>query len=200
MITPISLQMTAASAAVQLKSGLYRLHPARTAVAPDYSGGNAFSIQDAAQPITDKSYWEGRYALCALTLRRPDGRTLEMVDAVCSIGRQRNIVTTAMVGMDGTIKEYINEGDYQLNILLGVTPLQGGSIADEYPEEELRELRAFLDTKEALEVHSAFLDIFDIGSIVIKDFSVQQDTASNYQQVSISALSDEGYNIFSTEY
>ena len=40
----------------------------------------------------------------------------------------------------------------------------------------------------------------DIGSIVIKNFSVSQDTASNYQSVSISAMSDGDYNVYSTEY
>lgn len=71
---------------------------------------------------------------------------------------------------------------------------------DEYPEDGLRELRAFFDEKAAIDVHSVFLEIFDIGSIVIKSFSVSQDTASNYQSVSISAMSDGDYNVYSTEY
>lgn len=138
--------------------------------------------------------------LCELTLCRNESELLVINDAVCAVSRTKNIVTTQMVGMDGTVKEYINEGDYQINIVVGVAAVRNGVIVDEYPEEGLRELSAFLDEKAAIKVHSAFLEIFDIGSIVIKSFSVTQDTASNYQSVSISAVSDGDYNVYSTEY
>lgn len=191
----------AAGAATQAKGLLYRLQPSRTGEAPSWDGrGGAVTTRDVPVPITDKSYWEGRYVLCELTLRTQEGRTLVINDAVCAISRAKNIVSTQMVGMDGTVKEYINEDDYQLNIVVGVVAVRDGVIVDEYPEEGLRELRAFFDEKASISVHSAFLEIFGIGSIVIKSFSVSQDTASNYQSVSISAVSDDEYNVYSTEY
>ena len=49
-------------------------------------------------------------------------------------------------------------------------------------------------------MHSAFLDIFGITRIVIKSRSVTQTTEQNYQAVSISAVSDEEYEIYSNEY
>lgn len=191
----------AAGAATQAKGQLYRLQPSRTGEAPSWDGrGGSVTTRDVPIPITDKSYWEGRYVLCELTLRSQDGRTLVINDAVCAISRAKNIVSTQMVGKDGSVKEYINDGDYQLNIVVGVVAVRNGAIVDEYPEEGLRELRAFFDEKAAILVHSAFLEIFGIGSIVIKSFSVSQDTASNYQSVSISAVSDDEYNVYSTEY
>ena len=123
-----------------------------------------------------------------------------MNDAIVAISRGKNIVCTQMVGMNGTVKEYINDGDYILNIVVGVAAVRDGVIVDEYPAEGLRELRRFLDRNEALSVHSEFLEVFDISSIVVKSYSVSQDTASNYQSVSISALSDEEYDIYSTDY
>lgn len=200
-MTPLSFQLTAASLATQAKSLLYRLHAERKNPAPSRAErGGTLTTHEVGTPITDRSYWEGRYVLCSLTLRRADGRQMTIPDAVCSLTRQRNIVTTAMVGMDGTIKEYINEGDYQINLLLGIAAMQGGVQVDEYPEAELRELRLLLDEKAALDVHSEFLAIFDIDHIVIKDYTVEQSTESNYQMVSISAVSDEVYNLLSTEY
>lgn len=200
-MTPISFKFVAAGAATQAKGLLYRFKPAREGEAPDWNGrGGIITPHEVSGPITDKSYWEGRYALCELTLRKQDGQTLVVNDAVCAVSRAKNIVTTQMVGMDGTVKEYINEGDCQINIVVGVAAVRGGVIVDEYPEDGLRELRAFFDEKAAIDVHSVFLEIFDIGSIVIKSFSVSQDTASNYQSVSISALSDGDYNVYSTEY
>lgn len=78
--------------------------------------------------------------------------------------------------------------------------VRDGVIADEYPGDELRTLRQLLDTKTAIEVHSEFLAIFDITKIVIKSYAATQMTEANYQAVSISAVSDEDYEIYSNEY
>lgn len=199
-MTPISFMFVAAGAAIQAKGLLYKLKPSRTCQAPNWDGrGEAITTHEISTPITDKSYWEGRYVLCELTLRTHN-KTLVINDAVCAVSRAKNIVTTQMVGMDGTVKEYISEGDYQLNIAVGIIAVRNGVIVDEYPEDGIRELRTFLETKEAISVQSTFLEIFDINSIVIKGFSITQDTASNYQSISISAISDDDYNVYSTEY
>lgn len=201
MLSPISISFVAAGAAIQAKGLLYRFKPSRTVQSPDWANSGMQPVtHELTSPITDKSYWEGRYALCELTLQDEAGERLVMNDAVVAVSRSKNIVTTQLVGRDGTVKEYINAGDYQLNILVGVAAVRDGVIVDEYPEDGLRELRAFLDGNTALQVHSAFLDIFDINRVVVKSYSLTQDTASNYQSLNISALSDEEYTIYSTDY
>ncbi|WP_294591564.1 DUF6046 domain-containing protein [uncultured Rikenella sp.] len=155
---------------------------------------------EPGSPITDKNYWRDRYVFCELTLRKDDGQTLVLNDAICAVSRAKNIVTTQVVGMNGTVKEYINDGDYQIEIVIGVAAMRDGILVDEYPQEELSKLRAFFDEKASLSVHSLFLELFEINRIVVKNFSVSQDTASNYQSVSISALSDNDYNVYCTEY
>ena len=198
---PISFQFIATGGATQAKGALYRFKPSRSGESPSWEGReNGITTRELTSPITDKSYWEGRYALCELTIENADGERLVINDAIVAISRGKNIVSTQMVGMNGTVKEYINDGDYSLNIVVGVAAVRDGVIVDEYPAEGLRELRRFLDRNEALSVHSEFLEIFDISSIVVKSYSVSQDTASNYQSVSISAVSDEEYDIYSTEY
>ena len=200
-LSPVSFMFIAAGAAIQAKGALYRFNSSRTGQSPSWDGReNGISPRELTSPITDKSFWEGRYALCELTFENSKGERLVMNDAIVAISRSKNIVTTQMVGMDGTVKEYINDGDYNLNIVVGVAAVKDGAIVDEYPADGLRELRTFLDAKEALSVHSEFLDVFDINNLVVKSFSVSQDTASNYQSVSISAVSDEEYNIYSTDY
>ena len=154
-------------------------------------------------PITDRAYWEGRYVLCPVRLRaQTESGTLEteLPDAVAAVSRERRIVSTALTGRDGTVKEYINEGDWAVNLVVGIQAVRDGVIADEWPGDELRELRKILDTKAAIEVHSEFLAIFDITKIVIKSYQATQMTESNYQAVSINAVSDEDYEIYSTEY
>ena len=73
-------------------------------------------------------------------------------------------------------------------------------IADEWPGTEVREVRKLLETKEALRVHSEFLDALNIGRLVIKSYTVRQMTEANYQVYEISAVSDEDYEIFSKDY
>ena len=201
MLSPISISFVAAGAAIQAKGLLYRFKPSRTGQSPDWSNSGMQPVtHELGSPITDKRYGEGRYALCELTLQDEAGERLVMNDAVVAVSRAKNIVTPQRVGRDGTVKEYINAGDYQLNILVGVAAVRDGVIVDEYPEDGLRELRAFLDGNTALQVHSAFLDIFDINRVVIKSYSLTQDTASNYQSLTISAISDEEYTIYGTDY
>lgn len=165
--------------------------------------GGGIATNDLKSPITDKSFWRDRYVLCELTFRKKDGEQLVMNDAVCAISRSRNIVETQIVGMEGTIKEYIDEGDYQVNITVGIAAVRDGVIVDEYPSDGICRLRKFFDEKDAIQVHSEFLKIFDIDRLVIKSFSVSQTTALNYQSVSISAESDNEANydkLIYTEY
>ena len=141
--------------------------------------------------------------LCPLTLRAQTDSGLvqvELADAVAAVSREKRIVCTEVSGRDGTVKEYACDGDWNINIVVGVQPVQSGSITDDYPADELRLLRQILDSKQTVEVHSEFLSVFDIGEIVIRSYSVQQTTHQNYQAVNITAMSDDDYEIYSTEY
>lgn len=201
MKLPVSISFVAAGAAQYALKSLVRFKPGRTGEAPSWEGRGAdVTTHEVGTPITDRAYWEGRYALCTLTFRKEDGAELEITDAVAAVSRERRIVSTALAGRDGTVKEYISEGDWAVNVIIGVQAVRGGVITDDYPDEELRKLREFLDEKKPLEVYSNFLDIFDITKVVIKSYSASQATEANYQAVSISAVSDEDYEIYSNEY
>lgn len=150
--------------------------------------------------MTDPSVWADRYALCTLYFRKESGEQLEMNDAVVSVSRKKNIVTTQLVGMDGTVKEYVNADDYSIKIAVGVQAVKDGVFVDEYPTEGIKELRKFFDLNEPIMVSSEFLKIFEIDRLVITDFAVNQTTESNYQPITLSALSDAEYNVYSTEY
>ncbi len=204
-ITPTkSLALVAINWAQHEAKHLVRFKPGRSGQTPSWEGRDEdITTQDRGVPITDRAWWEDRYVLCPLRLRaQTESGTLEveLPDAVASVNRERRIVSTALTGRDGTVKEYINEGDWAINLVVGVQAIRDGVIADEYPGDELRELRQLLDVKEAIEVHSEFLLIFDITKMVIKSYAATQMTEVNYQAVSISAVSDEDYEIYSNEY
>lgn len=182
------------------KTIVYRfpsLHP----YGPSWEGrDNPIHTTTLGEPITDIDYWQGRYVWCPLTLRTEDGRELVLPDAVVALTRAKQIITTQVVGMTGTIKEYISAGDYDLNISVGIAAKEGSYITDRYPDEELRLLRELLDMDRPMTVQSAFLDIFEVDRIVVKSYSLTQQTDSNYQELAISALSDDEYNVYSTDY
>ena len=84
--------------------------------------------------------------------------------------------------------------------MVGVQALKDGVIVDEYPSDGIQQLREYFDEKAAIQVQSKFLELFDIDKIVVTEFAVVQATQSNYQPISITALSDTDYNVYSTEY
>lgn len=195
------VSVVAVGAANQLKGALYRFNPARTAAPPNWdNNGATMKASDIKTPMTDPSVWSDRYALCTLYFRKQSGEQLDMKDAVVSVSRKKNIVTTQLVGMDGTVKEYVNADDYSIKIAVGVQAVKDGVFVDEYPTEGIKELRKFFDLNEPIMVSSEFLKIFDIDRLVITDFAVNQTTESNYQPITLSALSDAEYNVYSTEY
>ncbi len=199
-ITFSFVPIVAVGAAHQLKGALYRLKPSRTNPANDWTGGESI-LQESAltSPLTPIDLWADRYELTTVTFVRGK-EELVMNDAVVGLSRKKNIVSTPMVGRDGTVKEYVNQDDYQIKIAVGVQAKRDGVLVDEYPTEGIEELRRFFDVAEAIEVRSKFLAMFEIDHIVITDFSLTQATESNYQPITLSAVADEEYNVVSTEY
>lgn len=198
----LSFGFIAAGAAQLGRIALCRFQPSQVnAARPSWDGhGEAIDGHEVSVPITDRSYWESRYVLTELTLRREDDRTLVVNDAVVNIVREKHMVRTTLVGLDGTIKEYICNGDYEIGFTVGIVALRDGVIVDEYPEEGIREVREFLDENKAIKVSSVFFDLFGISRLVVTRFALNQDTHSNRQSIDIKALSDEDYVIKNTAY
>lgn len=192
---PVSIDFAAMSWAQHMAKRLVRFK--ELGGSPEREG---ITGREVGQPITDPEAWEGRWVLCPLRLERENGEGLTFADAVASASREHRIVSTALTGRDGTVKEYINAGDWAVSIVIGLQHTEGGVIADEWPGTELRELRKLLEAKEALRVHSEFLDALNIGRLVVRSHAARQMTEGNYQVVEISAVSDEDYEIFSKEY
>lgn len=202
-MTPINFQFIAAGAARQARAALFRLKPSQVnKELPSWEGhGGTIATAGLTIPITDRSYWEGRYVLTEITLRKEDGETLMINDATVNITREKHMVRTTLVGLEGTIKEYIANGDYDIGITVGITAVNDeGQIIDEYPGDGIRKVKEFLEENKAIEVTSIFFEIFGIDRMVITRFSLNQDTHSNRQVIDIKALSDEDYIIKSSEY
>lgn len=104
------------------------------------------------------------------------------------ISQSKNIVKTAIQGRNGTIKEYIGDGDYQINIK-GVLASDN---PQEYPENSVIQLLNILKFAGALEVKSYLLnEIFSINNIVVEGFKMDRTAGfMNIQTFEINSVSD----------
>ncbi len=212
----LNARFVASAALIQAKGLLYRLRPetGRETKSEDYGlgtlpaqrmppgGGEAGAeIRLTDTDRKDAGYWLGRSALTDLTVKVPEKGTLVINDVTVNVSMQTEIVKTALVGRKGTIKEYVSDGDYQLTLSVGVMAVTDeGELIDQYPERAMATLREVLETAEALEVSSAFLDVFGITRMVVTGFSAKQMTYANRQVVEVTALSDDEYVIKKTDY
>lgn len=148
----------------------------------------------------------GRDLVVPLTLKGSRD-TLRFPEAVVNVSRSRNIVATPVLNGRGTVKEMITDGDLDLTITLAVVSgsaegdFDGTSTEsyDVYPYNGVERLRKLLDEPERLDVVSDFLKLFDLDGgelgIVVKSYTVHQDTHLNRQVFEIQALSDYDYNL-----
>ena len=152
----------------------------------------------------------GRDIVVPLTMRGKED-TLYFKEAVVNVSRERNIVATPVLNGKGTVKEMITEGDLNLSISLAVTSTSdegdydgySSETFDTYPYKGVERLRRMLDSAERLDIVSDFLKLFDLDGgdfgIIVKNYSLNQDTHSNRQVFEIEALSDYDYNLLIEE-
>jgi hypothetical protein len=196
----LNYQFTASGLGDIIKARIYTLRPEemRKDVKESHSDSGYHEVM---QPLVDARQWYGKYALCELMLIS-DGVALTVPEAVVSVTRRKEIVTTRVVGGNGTIKEFIADGDMDISITIGIvaTADDGKTLLhDAYPEEEMRILLKILDSRKSIDVFSDFLELFEISKIVITDYSLVQTTHTNRQVVTINTVSDADYVIYSEE-
>lgn len=108
--------------------------------------------------------------------------------ALLEVYNSRNIVTTAVSGRNGTVKEYMSDGDYEIKVTGNlINPL-----ANCHPDELLKQLHDFCKAQVNIEVTSSLLYYLDISKIVIKDFRFKM--VQGYRNVidyELTCLSDD---------
>jgi Domain of unknown function (DUF6046) len=117
---------------------------------------------------------------------------IRLETVLVSVTQNKNIVKTQIQGRKGTIKEYIGQGDYSIQIdgiLLG----SNGN----YPKLNVQELIYVINCPESIDVVSWFLQMFGIYSIVIDSGAQinQEEGQYSKQPFSIPCLSDDNSNL-----
>ena len=106
---------------------------------------------------------------------------------IFGISQTKNIVTTAVQGRNGTIKEYISDGDYQIDVQLLVVN-NGSKI---YPADLVNDFIGLLQVQDSLECISPFLQAFNIFNVVVESYkALSREGFMNTQPFELTLLSD----------
>ena len=122
------------------------------------------------------------------------------------IAQTKNIVTTPLQGYNGTIKEYMSDGDFEISIdgvLSGIfNPItRSFSKSSSYPENYVQDMVRALKVPAAIPVSNNILStIFGVNYVVVKSYSFPRNTAGmNYQSFKLDLISDRPIEIILTE-
>lgn len=111
---------------------------------------------------------------------------LEHVTVDCTMSKR--IVTTAINGRPGTVKEWVSDGDVVITVVAKVMG-QGG-----YPKEQVKQILAALKEPEVLEVTNELLnDVWKVTRVVVTSIKTTNRTERDWEEVTIGMLSDEEY-------
>lgn len=115
--------------------------------------------------------------------------TLDLV--LLTVSNDKNIIKTVIQGRNGTVKEYISDGDYQIE-LKGIISNKDNV----YPKETIQKLINILKIPSEIPVISDYLQLFGINYVVIVPSNFPQiEGFRNQQEFTITMLSDEPINL-----
>lgn len=111
---------------------------------------------------------------------------VKLVTVLLTVHQSKKIITTEIQGRNGTVKEYIGDGDYEVQIN-GMLTGQNG----QYPTDDVLALKAVFNAPIAIEIVAKYLQNLDVFNVVVMDYDFPQE-AGKYSTQSFSArcLSD----------
>lgn len=123
------------------------------------------------------------------------GAGLALQTVLIEITQTKNIVKTAIQGRNGTQKEYIADGDYEVSIRGAIVGADGS-----FPRADVRALIQLLQSPAAIQVVADYLRLFDIYTIVVESYRFfQQEGMENMQFFEVAAVSDAPIELIADE-
>lgn len=113
-----------------------------------------------------------------------------VIDTVlCDVTIVKQIIKTNIQGVNGSVKEYISQNDYEIKLRGALVDPSG----QRYPEEQVKQLVEYCEVPESVRIFSRFLnDNFDIQYLTIESVSFPQlEGTKNVQLFEINAVSDD---------
>jgi hypothetical protein len=120
----------------------------------------------------------------------PNDLVLEI--ALITATQEKNIVKTSVQGRNGTIKEYVSDGDWQISIR-GVIVSES---SNKRPSEELKKLDLFRSYNVDIDVISNFLFDLNVVTLVITNVTYEQrEGMRNVYDYTLTCLSETPFEI-----
>ena len=181
-----STGIIATSMAAEARNNAPRNNPYASGINPMSTADPALTtLSQLGTPIWDKvKFGAVNYTLADGTERTSPAIEFEAI--LISVAFPRNIVKTPIQGRDGTVKEYIGEGDAQISFRGIITGKNG-----HYPIDEVAILKDVIKSPVPIPVMCRFLQNLDIHSVVFEDRNLEQEEGGySYQVFSLNAISD----------
>ncbi len=113
--------------------------------------------------------------------------SLQIDLVLMTVRNSKNIIKTTLQGRDGTVKEYISNGDYDIKI----EGMIYGNGINNYPQQDVQRLINICLAPQSIRVTSAFLKTFNVEDIVIESYQIdQQEGMRNCQPFTLHCVSD----------
>jgi hypothetical protein len=136
--------------------------------------------------IEDKVSYLGTPVFCDIKLEYED-ISIYYDTVLMDVSQHKNIVKTAIVGRNGTVKEYINDSDYSINVK-GAVINHGRK---DYPIDQVNKLVSLAKLPYAIKVICPYLRLFSIFEIVIESYDFSQRAGfSNMQLFNLNCISE----------
>lgn len=152
-----------------------------------YEGVEIYDSEDAV--YLDGGYFGvGMPVWQPLFLQKVDeiAEDLLLRNAIVTVSQDRKVVVTDVQGADGSVKEYINNGDYQVSVQ-GSLFVQGNN----FPKDQINALREYMEAKVALPIISGYLNSMQIYELAVTKWSLGFDGHINAIPYKFTALSDK---------
>lgn len=117
---------------------------------------------------------------------------IKLDNAIITVTQNKNLVLTPVQGRNGTVKEYISDGDYQISIKCQIT----SNYAYKFPQEEIDYLTDLLQIPNEIVIDSDFINLFGVTYAVVQDYNFGQVEGSRGRvDFTCNLLSDEPIEI-----
>lgn len=152
----------------------------------DYFGDASVKGIGLGTPVYDQLVI--KRAIDTLPTNEQSGDDFVKLDSVIvTINQTRNIVTTPIQGRNGTVKEYISDGDFEINIkglVVSISPQRA-------PREIMENIANLFSLPNEIVVVSDYISLFKIDYAVVQSYAFSQVEGSlNQIQMDLRLLSD----------
>lgn len=159
---------------------------------PEEDYDNQIATTYLGTPVFDNLVFDDDKTLDENTLGDTVSNKLRIDTCLLIIHQTKNIVKTPVQGRNGTVKEYIAQGDYLITI-------RGFLVSPEsnvFPYTDMAKLKKFCEAGKAINVTCQFLAAWGIRSIVIDEYTPSQVIGHrNMMAFDIQASSDTPFEI-----